>query len=147
MKFLVLNGPNLNLLGIREPETYGNTSLSELEQQLAEIATSKMVSMDFFQSNSEAELIDKTQSLIGKDYNFMIINPAGYSHTSIAWRDAVLATRLPFIEVHVSNIFKRESFRHKSFFSDIAVGIISGLGINGYKLALQHAIEYINHKE
>lgn len=147
MKILVLNGPNLNLLGVREPETYGNTTLSEVEQQLAEIATNKMISLDFFQSNSEVELINKTQSIIGKDYNFILINPAGYSHTSIAWRDAVLATGIPFIEIHISNIFKRETFRHKSFFSDIAVGIISGLGINGYKLALQYAIESINHKE
>lgn len=141
---LVLHGPNLNLLGLREPQHYGSATLDSINQALQSQAQAADVALETFQSNSEAELVTKIQSLAGSDVNFIIINPAAYTHTSIAMRDALSAVKIPFIEVHLSNVFAREAFRHHSYFTDIAVGIISGLGAQGYALALDYAIRHIN---
>lgn len=137
---LVLHGPNLNLLGTREPEVYGNVTLEEINRSLALLAEEAGVKLNTFQSNAEGELIDRIQTAIGDGIEFVIINPAAYTHTSVALRDALAATRLPFIEVHLSNIFAREPFRSKSYFSDLAVGVICGLGAEGYVLALKYAL-------
>ncbi len=138
MKIAILNGPNLNLLGKREPEIYGNRSFeeyyAELEQEF------KDQNLQYFQSNSESELIDKLHE-IGFDYDGIVLNAGALTHTSIALADAVAGIKSHVIEVHISNIFAREEFRHKSFISKNAVGIISGLGLNGYKLAIEHLIE------
>ena len=139
-RILVLHGPNLNLLGTREPETYGSTNLGEINDNLINLAAKAGIGLDHFQSNAEAGLIDRIQQAIGEGTGFIIINPAAYTHTSIAMRDALAATRIPFIEVHLSNIFARESFRQKSYFSDLARGVISGLGAKGYELALQYVL-------
>jgi 3-dehydroquinate dehydratase-2 len=136
---LLLNGPNLNLLGLREPEIYGSASLQSIEAKLADLARARGHSLAAFQSNAEHELIAKIQSAKREGFAFVIINPAGYSHTSIALRDAFLAVALPFIEVHLSNVFARETFRHHSYLSDIAAGCIVGLGPIGYELALEAA--------
>ncbi|MFN8770439.1 MAG: type II 3-dehydroquinate dehydratase [Neisseriaceae bacterium] len=146
-KALVLHGPNINMLGSREPEIYGRTALKDIDDNLKKIGKLHNIMVECFQSNSEGELITKTQSAITILYDFIIVNPAGYTHTSIAWRDAFLAVKIPFIEIHLSNIFSRENFRHKSFFSDIAVAVISGLGTDGYELALNYAIRQISNKE
>lgn len=138
-KILVLHGPNLNLLGMREPEIYGSTTLEEINTQLVSRALKSNIKLDCFQSNSEGDLIGKAQSAL-HNYDFIIINPAGLTHTSVALRDAILASGKPMLEVHLSNIYKREEFRHKSFFSDIAIGVISGLGPQGYEFALEYAI-------
>jgi 3-dehydroquinate dehydratase II len=135
---LLLNGPNLNLLGTREPEIYGSSSLRDIEVKLARLAAAKGHQLTAFQSNAEHELIDKIHAAKGA-VAFMIINPAGYSHTSIALRDALLAVAIPFIEVHLSNVFAREAFRQHSYLSDIAAGCIFGLGPIGYELALEAA--------
>ncbi len=142
MSILVVHGPNLNLLGNREPDKYGKITLTEINNKLIQIAKKHNISLDTFQSNIEGELINKIHEAANK-YEFIIINPAAFTHTSIALRDAILAVNKPFIEVHISNIYKRESFRHKSFFSDIAIGVISGLGEFGYEIALNYAIN--NH--
>jgi len=142
---LVIHGPNLNLLGLREPEHYGNTTLGSINQALADKAKLANVELEAFQSNSEAELVAKIQTLATKKTDFVIINPAAFTHTSVAMRDALSAVKVPFIEVHLSNVFAREAFRHHSYFTDIAVGIISGLGAQGYTLALDYAIHHINH--
>lgn len=139
-KILILHGPNLNLLGTREPKTYGYTTLPEVNDNLAALAASAGIELSHFQSNAEAELIERIQRAIGEGVEFIIINPAAYTHTSIALRDALAATGIPFIEVHLSNIFARESFRQKSYFSDLARGVICGLGAKGYELALQYAL-------
>jgi 3-dehydroquinate dehydratase II len=136
---LLLNGPNLNLLGLREPEIYGSASLQSIEAKLADLARARGHTLAAFQSNAEHELIAKIQSAKREGFAFVIINPAGYSHTSIALRDAFLAVALPFIEVHLSNVFARETFRHHSYLSDIAAGCIVGLGPIGYELALEAA--------
>ncbi len=146
-KILVMHGPNLNLLGQREPEIYGHTTLDDINHELENISQKSGIMLEYYQSNSEAELIGRTQSSFKDSYDFIIVNPAGYTHTSVAWRDALLAIKRPFIEVHLSNIFAREEFRHKSYFSDIAIGVISGLGTNSYRLALTYAIEYLLGKE
>jgi 3-dehydroquinate dehydratase-2 len=140
---LVLHGPNLNLLGIREPEHYGNSTLNTINQALTEQAKLANVSLETFQSNAEADLVTKIQSFATQKLDFIIINPAAFTHTSIAMRDALSAVKVPFIEVHLSNVYARESFRQHSYFSDIAVGVISGLGANGYTLALDYAIEHV----
>lgn len=142
---LVIHGPNLNLLGLREPEHYGNATLNSINQTLADKAKLENIDLETFQSNSEAELVAKIQSLATKQTDFVIINPAAFTHTSVAMRDALSAVKVPFIEVHLSNVFAREAFRHHSYFTDIAVGIISGLGAQGYALALDYAIHHINH--
>ena len=138
-RILLLNGPNLNLLGTREPQIYGSASLHDIEAKLEGLARARGHSLVAFQSNAEHELIDKIQAAKGEGVAMAIINPAGYSHTSIALRDAFLAVELPFIEVHLSNVFARESFRQHSYLSDIAVGCIVGLGPIGYELALEAA--------
>lgn len=137
---LVLHGPNLNLLGLREPEHYGKDTLASINDSLARKAADTGVRLECFQSNSEAELIGKVQSLASKSVDFIIINPAAFTHTSVAMRDALSAVKIPFIEVHLSNVYAREPFRHHSYFTDIAVGVISGLGAQGYLAALDYAI-------
>jgi len=146
MSVLVLHGPNLNLLGLREPEHYGYDTLDSINQRLTKQAKAANVALEAFQSNSEAELIGKVQSLAGKSTDFVIINPAALTHTSVALRDALAAVKIPFIEVHLSNVQARESFRHHSYFTDIAVGVISGLGAKGYELALDYAVSAIKSK-
>lgn len=139
-KILVVHGPNLNLLGRREPSIYGGVSLEDINRNLVAKARAASVQLDTFQSNAEYALINRIQEAMDDDTGFIIINPAALTHTSIALRDALAATNLPFIEVHLSNVYAREHFRHKSYFSDIAVGVISGLGASGYELALQFAL-------
>jgi 3-dehydroquinate dehydratase II len=141
---LVLNGPNLNLLGTREPEVYGSVTLADIAARLEKLTTNTKYSLSFFQSNSEAELIHAVHEARDKAVRFIIINPAAFTHTSVALRDALLAVNIPFIEVHLSNVHARESFRHHSYFSDAAVGVILGLGAQGYELALQAAFERLN---
>jgi 3-dehydroquinate dehydratase-2 len=136
---LLLNGPNLNLLGAREPQIYGSATLQSIEAKLGELARTRGHTLSAFQSNAEHELIDKLHAAKHEGIAFVIVNPAGYSHTSIALRDAFLAVDLPFIEVHLSNVFARETFRQHSYLSDIAVGCIVGLGPIGYELALEAA--------
>jgi len=137
-RILLLNGPNLNLLGTREPEIYGSASLGDIEAKLERLASNRGHTLVAFQSNAEHELIAKIHAA-KRDIAFIIINPAGYSHTSIALRDAFLAVAIPFIEVHLSNVFARDTFRQHSYLSDIAVGCIFGLGPIGYELALDAA--------
>ena len=137
---LVLHGPNLNLLGMREPEIYGHTTLADIHVAMETRARAVGTRLESFQSNHEGELIDRVQSARDQQVDFIIINPGGYSHTSIALRDALAAVAIPFIEVHLSNIFAREDFRHHSYFSDLAIGVISGLGAQGYELALESAL-------
>lgn len=141
-KILVLHGPNLNLLGTREPEHYGADTLLELGQRLTSQAIVAGYQLESFQSNAEHELIDKIHAARSDHTHFIIINPAAFTHTSIALRDALSAIEVPFIEVHLSNVHARETFRHHSHFSDLAVGVICGLGAQGYELALQAAIKY-----
>ena len=137
---LVLHGPNLNLLGSREPEVYGRVTLDEINRRLAKLAEDAGAKLASLQSNAEAELIDRIQLASTDGTDFIIINPAAYTHTSVALRDALAAVKLPFIEVHLSNIFARETFRRESYFSDLALGVISGLGAKGYELALEYAL-------
>jgi 3-dehydroquinate dehydratase II len=141
---LVIHGPNLNMLGSREPQHYGKDTLDSINQRLSEQAARAGVALESFQSNSEAELISKVQSLAVKSVDFVIINPAAFTHTSVALRDALSAVKIPFIEVHLSNVYARESFRHHSYFSDIAVGVVSGLGAQGYVSALDYAITFLS---
>jgi len=141
---LVLHGPNLNMLGLREPEHYGSATLESINQTLVSQAKSANIALETFQSNSEADLVNKIQSLAINKIDFIIINPAAFTHTSVAMRDALSTVKVPFIEVHLSNVFAREAFRHHSYFTDIAVGIISGLGSQGYSLALDYAIQHID---
>jgi 3-dehydroquinate dehydratase-2 len=137
---LVLHGPNLNLLGEREPQHYGKQTLEDIDQSLKTIASAKSIKLETMQSNSEGDLVNKIQSLHNDKVDFLIINPAAYTHTSVAMRDALSAVKVPFIEVHLSNVYAREPFRHHSYFSDIAVAVISGLGADGYIAALNFAI-------
>jgi 3-dehydroquinate dehydratase-2 len=140
-KILVIHGPNLNLLGSREPEHYGRTSLAEINTRLTELASNQGHRLSTVQSNAEHELIDAVQQAPAKDVDFIIINPAGFTHTSVALRDALLGVGIPFIEVHLSNIHAREPFRRHSYFSDAATGLICGLGPLGYELALTAALQ------
>ncbi|MGZ0018116.1 type II 3-dehydroquinate dehydratase [Nitrosomonas sp. wSCUT-2] len=137
---LIIHGPNLNLLGVREPEIYGGTTLQDINRKLSNLAENTGFKLDFFQNNAESALIERIQQTMQDGTDFIIINPAAYTHTSVALRDAIAAVRLPFIEVHLSNIYSRESFRHHSYFSDLAIGVISGLGAKGYELALEYAM-------
>ncbi len=139
-ELLVLNGPNLNLLGKREPDIYGRVSLEEINQRLAGLARAAGRSIAFYQSNAEHELIARVQAAANEGVRFILLNPAGFTHTSVALRDALAATAIPFIEVHLSNIHGREPFRRHSYFSDMAVGVITGLGAQGYELALNAAL-------
>ena len=136
---LVLHGPNLNLLGLREPLHYGSQSLAKLNSQLEQQAHAAEIKLTAFQSQSESALIEAIHDAYAQQIDYLILNPAAYTHTSIAMRDALLAVQLPFIEVHISNIFTRETYRQHSYFSDIAQGVIHGLGVYGYVLAL-HAV-------
>lgn len=135
---LIIHGPNLNLLGTREPEVYGTDTLADIDQQLTQLAREKGITLQTFQSNSEGDIVSRIQQA-AKQIDFIIINPAAYTHTSVAIRDAFLATRIPFIEVHLSNVYAREEFRQHSYLSDIATGVISGFAINSYLLALEAA--------
>lgn len=138
---LVLNGPNLNLLGTREPGVYGATTLEQICQNLVQLATDAGLQLESFQSNAEHLLIDRIHQA-GKDgVRFIIINPAAFTHTSVALRDALLGVAIPFIEVHLSNVHCRETFRHHSYFSDVAEGVITGLGPKGYEMALSAAVD------
>ena len=137
MRVLVLSGPNLNLLGSREPDTYGRVSLEAIHQHLARFAADCGVELECLQSNAEHELIEIIQAAPGRGTDWLIFNPAGFTHTSVVLRDALLAVGLPFVEVHISQPAAREAFRHHSYFSDIAAGTISGLGADSYLLALQ----------
>jgi 3-dehydroquinate dehydratase II len=136
---LVIHGPNLNMLGTREPEHYGSLTLEDINASLVQQAKQDDIQLTTFQSNSEAEIVTTIQTLMVNKVDFIIINPAAFTHTSVAIRDALSAVKIPFIEVHLSNVFAREHFRHHSYFSDIAVGVISGLGANGYTAAYQYA--------
>ena len=138
---LVLHGPNLNLLGTREPDVYGRLTLAEINRNLHELAAKSQITLADFQSNSESALVDRVQQARADGVDFIIINPAAFTHTSVALRDALAAVAIPFIEVHMSNVFARETFRKESYFSDHAVGVISGLGAAGYEFALQYALK------
>lgn len=144
---LVLNGPNLNLLGAREPHIYGHTTLADINQNLAHLSQAAGLSLETLQSNAEHVLIDRIQSALSDNTAFIIINPGAFTHSSIAIRDALSAAAKPFIEVHISNIHAREAFRHHSYLSDIALGIICGLGVYGYEAALCRAIQYIKEND
>ena len=139
---LVIHGPNLNLLGAREPAHYGSATLAAINQRLTDRAHLAGVMLDTFQSNIEGELVDRIQQAQRDAVEFIIINPAAFTHTSIAMRDALAAVAIPFIEVHLSNVFAREKFRHHSYFTDLAIGIVSGLGGKGYELALDYALQH-----
>ncbi len=141
---LVINGPNLNLLGTREPEHYGSETLDSINHILSKMAEDNHLSFNSVQSNSEAELIEMVHHAAEDNVRFIIINPAAFTHTSVALRDALSGVDIPFIEVHLSNVHAREAFREHSYFSDIAVGVISGLGAQGYELALQAAISQLS---
>ena len=141
-RLLLLNGPNLNLLGTREPGVYGADTLQSIETRAAELARQAGHELVAFQSNSESELIGRIHGAAAAGIGFLIFNPGAFTHTSIALRDALLAVRLPFVEIHLSNTHAREAFRHHSYFSDIAAGVITGLGAFGYELALQAAVRH-----
>ncbi len=140
MSILVLHGPNLNLLGTREPQVYGHQTLQQIDAELAQMAADAGDKLQTLQSNHEGVLIDRIQAAREDGTRFMIINPAAFTHTSVALRDALAAVGLPFIEVHMSNIHAREAFRHHSHLSALALGVICGLGADGYRLALRHAL-------
>ena len=135
-KFLVVNGPNINMLGIREPEIYGDLTLKDIENEIKKYAKELNVDVEFFQSNHEGEIVDKIQSSKDK-ISGLIINPAAYTHTSVAIRDAISATALPAVEVHISNVYAREDFRHKSFIAGVCIGQVAGFGVDGYLFALK----------
>lgn len=139
---LVLNGPNLNLLGLREPHLYGHTTLPELEASLMTLAETLGVSLATFQSNHEGALVDRIQAARTDGTDFIILNAGAYTHTSVAIRDALAGVKIAFVEVHVSNVYKREEFRHHSYLSDLAVGVVAGLGPSGYEAAVRFAAQY-----
>ena len=140
MNILLLNGPNLNLLGSREPHIYGAETLTQIEAELTQMAANAGAKLQTLQSNHEGLLLDRIHAARTDGTRFVIINPGGLTHTSVALRDALAGVALPFIEVHVSNVHKREAFRHHSYLSEIAAGVIVGLGVNGYRLAMSHAL-------
>ncbi len=137
----VLHGPNLNLLGTREPEVYGHTTLAMIDAGLVALGRARGVTVEPFQSNHEGALVDRIQAAGRESVAWIVINPAAFTHTSVAIRDALAGVAVPFIEVHLSNVHRREAFRHRSFLSDIAAGVVVGLGARGYRLALEHAID------
>ena len=138
-KITILNGPNLNLLGVREPGHYGNKTLADIQKSVESFASKAGHTLSFYQNNAEHEIVELIHQAFADQVDFIIINPAAFTHTSVAIRDALLATKIPFIEVHLSNVHAREPFRKHSYFSDIAEGVICGLGATGYELALQAA--------
>ncbi len=146
-KILVLHGPNLNLLGSREQQFYGATSLNQINDRITRIAAEAGHELVAKQSNAEHELVEWVHAAVGEGISFIVINPAAYTHTSVALRDAMLAVDIPFVEVHLSNIYHREEFRHHSYFSDIAEGVISGLGGEGYEFGIRAAITHIENSE
>lgn len=139
---LVIHGPNLNMLGTREPQHYGNQTLEDINQALQVLAKADGIKLEAFQSNAEAAIIDKIHALSVNKVDYIIINPAAFTHTSVAIRDALSAVKTPFVEVHLSNVYARESFRHHSYFSDIATAVISGLGAEGYKAAYRFIVQH-----
>ena len=140
-KILLLNGPNLNLLGTREPQIYGHDTLADVEAMATKIGSARGVGVDCFQSNHEGALIDRIHAARLDGTKFIVINPGGLTHTSVALRDALNGVAIPFIEIHVSNVHKREAFRHHSFLSEIAAGVIVGFGVSGYAMAVNAAID------
>ena len=146
-KILIMHGPNLNLLGTREPNHYGVTTLAEIDRRLLAKAQAAGIELESFQSNTEGVLIDRVHQAAKAGVEFIVVNPAGYTHTSVALRDAFAAVAIPFIEVHLSNVHAREAFRSESYFSDLAVGVISGLGADGYEFALEAAIRRVKSKQ
>jgi 3-dehydroquinate dehydratase II len=145
-RLLVLHGPNLNLLGSREPDVYGRTTLAEIDHKLIERAAAREAQLETYQSNHEGELIDRIHAAAKAGTEFIVINPAAYTHTSVALRDALAGVGIPFIEVHLSNVHKREPFRHHSYFSDLAVGVVCGLGWHGYLYAVDHALAWLDRQ-
>jgi len=139
---LVLNGPNLNLLGTREPQVYGSTTLADIERDLSAQAAARQARVSFLQSNHEGSLVDRIQAARDEAIDFIIINAGALTHTSVALRDALAAVAIPFVEVHLSNVYRREEFRHRSFMADLAVGVVAGLGPTGYRCALQYALDF-----
>ena len=146
MNILLINGPNLNLLGTREPEIYGNKTLNDIEKQLTKVAQEKGVNLECFQSNYEGEIVDTIQNSVNK-IEGILINAGAFTHTSISIRDALIGAKIPFVELHISNIFSREEFRKESFLTDKAIGIISGFGISSYSLALEGIIQFLSNKK
>ncbi|MCQ2789471.1 MAG: type II 3-dehydroquinate dehydratase [bacterium] len=140
MKILVINGPNLNMLGTREPEKYGSMTFSDLEKELYEFAFKLDATLETYQSNVEGEIINKIQEALGK-FDGIVINAGGYTHTSVAIRDAISAVSIPTVEVHITNIYSREEFRHESLIAPVCIGQIAGLGVNGYKLAIRALLD------
>ena len=145
MNILLINGPNLNLLGTREPEIYGNKTLSDIENDLTKVAEKKNINLECFQSNHEGEIVDKIQNSV-KSIHGILINAGAFTHTSISIRDALIGSKIPFVELHISNIFSREEFRKESFLTDKAIGIISGFGNTSYFLALEGIVEFLSNK-
>ena len=143
---LIIHGPNLNLLGRREKDIYGHSSLDDINRQLALLADELKVSVSFFQSNAEGDLVNAVQNALGT-YDALVINPGAYTHTSIALRDAIAGTELPAVEVHLSNIYRREEFRKKSMLADVAVGQITGFQVDSYLLGLRAAVNYLRNRE
>ncbi len=143
---LVLHGPNLNLLGSREPKHYGLATLDDINRSLVARAEAAGAIVETFQHNHEGALVDRIQQAARDHVEFILINPAAYTHTSVAMRDALAAVAIPFVEVHLSNIYARETFRHHSHFSDLAVGVVSGLGAHGYELALEYALRHLQDR-
>ena len=146
MKILIIHGPNLNMLGKREPDIYGATTLEEINAALTNKAKGLGAEVTFFQSNSEGEIVSNIQDAMSK-FDGVVINPGAYTHTSVAIRDAILSSGLPVVEVHISNIHKREDFRQKSFVSGVALGVISGFGVNSYMLGLSGVVDYLKDNE
>ncbi len=146
-RILILHGPNLNLLGQREPHIYGSTTLDQINGSLVGLGADLGLDVVHFQSNHEGGLIDRLHAARLDGTRWIIINPAAYTHTSVALRDAIAATDLPFVEVHLSNVYRREAFRHRSYFSDLAVAVISGCGAQGYELALRHAAAELSNRK
>lgn len=146
MKILVIHGPNLNMLGKREPEIYGSKTLEDINSALGDQAKKLDTEIEFFQSNSEGEIVGKIQRAMD-ECDGILINPGAYTHTSVAIRDAILSTGLPVVEVHISNVHKREEFRHKSFISGVALGVISGFGVDSYFLGLSGLVRYLEVKD
>ena len=146
MNILLINGPNLNLLGSREPEIYGSKTLNDIEKELTIVAENKSINLECFQSNHEGEIVDKIQDSL-EGFQGILINAGAFTHTSISIRDALIGSKIPFVEVRISNIFSREEFRKESFLTDKAIGIISGFGISSYSLALEGIIGYLSSKD
>jgi 3-dehydroquinate dehydratase-2 len=141
-RILLINGPNLNLLGSREPEIYGSTTLADIERDLTRMAQARQASLAVFQSNHEGAIVDRIHAARAEAVDFVLINAGALTHTSVALRDALAGVAIPFVEVHLSNVHRREAFRHRSYLADLAVGVIAGLGAAGYRYALDYALDY-----